>query len=166
MNRLCAIIVVLVFLLSSCGIAPTVPVPAPISLITANPNASPTPTPFQPGGAILLPTEQVTLIPSFTPEPLTNTPPPTLEFTATPLPPLTVIPSSARTQYTLYALLDYSNHQVAADETVTYTNQTGVALNQIVMAVEPNHRGGFALDHILLDGNVLNYDLTGHRLTV
>jgi len=52
------------------------------------------------------------------------------------------------------------------DETVAYTNQTGVALNEIVMAVEPMHRGGFTLEHILLDGDPLTYDLSGHHLTV
>ena len=52
------------------------------------------------------------------------------------------------------------------DETIRYTNQTGVSLNELVMAVEPNHRGGFALENILLDSNALNYDMNGHRLTV
>jgi hypothetical protein len=91
---------------------------------------------------------------------------PTFEFTATPLPQPTVSPQSARTQYTLYALLDYYGNQLAVDETVVYTNQTGATLNEIVMAVEPMHRGGFTMEHILLDGNVLNFDLTDHRLTV
>ena len=52
------------------------------------------------------------------------------------------------------------------DETVTYTNQTGTTLNEIVMAVEANLRGGFTLEHILLNGIQLTYDLTGQRLTV
>ncbi|MFZ5882358.1 MAG: M1 family metallopeptidase [Chloroflexota bacterium] len=139
--------------------------PTPI-LVTSNPNASPTPTPFQPADANYIPIEAPTLVSTFTPLPPTNTPPPTLEFTATPLPPPTASPQSARTQYTLYALLDYYGHQLAVDETVAYTNQTGVTLNEIVMAVEPMHRGGFTLEHILLDGNSLNYDISDHRLTV
>jgi len=166
MKHLITIIAIFIFILSACGMAPVTPTLPPVALITANPNAPATPTPFQPSGAILLPTDAATFLPSFTPEPPTGTPLPTLEFTATalpsPIPPL----ASARTQYTLYALLDYSGRQLAVDETVQYTNQTGVALNEIVMAVEPNLRGGFSLDHILLDGNALTYDLSGQRLTI
>ncbi len=66
----------------------------------------------------------------------------------------------------MFALLDYYNHQLAVDETISYTNQTGVALDQIVLAVEPNLKGGFTLENILLNGNPLNFDLTGQRLTV
>jgi len=155
------------WILSSCAlpISNTPPL-SDFVLVTANPSALPSPTPFQPNGAVLLPTEALTLIPSFTPEPPTNTPPPTLAFTATPLPPPTSPSGATRTQYTLYALLDYSARQLAVDETVLYTNQTGVSLNELVMAVEPNHRGGFSIENILLDGNALNYDLNGHRLTV
>ncbi len=139
-------------------------VPPPIVLVTTNPNPSSTPTPFQPAGVVLAPTDVV--LPSFTPEPPTDTPLPTLEFTATTLPSPTAPAPTARTQYTIYALLDYSSHQLAADETIHYTNQTGVALSNIVMAAEPNLRGGFSIDNIMLDGNQLNYDLNGHTLTV
>ncbi len=135
-------------------------------MVTVDPNASPTATPFQPAAGILAPVEAATLIPSFTPLPPTNTPLPTLAFTATALPSLTSTPPSARTQYTLYALLDYAGHQLGADETVRYTNQTGVALNELVMAVEPNLRGGFLLENVMLAGNPLTYDLNGQQLTV
>ena len=63
-------------------------------------------------------------------------------------------------------ILDYSNNQLAVDETISYTNQTGVALNELVLAVEPNLEGGFELENIMLDGNSLNYDLSRQRLTV
>lgn len=139
--------------------------PPQIVLVTANPNASPTPTPFQPVGVVLAPTD-ITLAATFTPLPPTDTPLPTLEYTATTLPSPTAPAASARTQYTLYALLDYSAHQLAADETIQYTNQTGTPLNELVMAAEPNLRGGFSLENIMLDGNPLNYDLNGHSLTV
>jgi hypothetical protein len=52
------------------------------------------------------------------------------------------------------------------DETIRYTNGTGVALGEIVLAVAPNLEGGFTLENILLDGNPLNFDLSGQRLTV
>jgi hypothetical protein len=157
----------LLLLLTSCNLFdPTQAFPPTLVFVTANPNPLPTPTPFQPADANYVPIDAPTLVSTFTPLPPTNTPLPTLEFTATPLPQPTSPPQSSRTQYTLYALLDYYNNQLAVDETVTYTNQTGVALNEIVMAVEPMHRGGFTMEHILLDGNALNYDLSGHRLTV
>jgi len=66
----------------------------------------------------------------------------------------------------MFALLDYYNHQLAVDETISYTNQTGTVLDQLVLAVEPNLKGGFTLENILLDGNPLNFDLSGQRLTV
>jgi hypothetical protein len=162
-----ALIIPLLFILSSCGIVPLAP--PPVVLITPNPLASATPTPFQPSGQTLVPFGSPTItatVPTFTSIPPTDTPLPTLEFTATNLPAPTSPPSSARTQYALYALLDYYDHQLAVDETVTYTNQTGISLNELVLAVEPNHRGGFSLENIVLNDSALNYDLSGHRLTV
>lgn len=157
----------LLLLLTSCNFSsPAQAVPPTLVLVTANPNASPSPTPFQPADANYIPIDAPTLISTFTPLPPTNTPLPTFEFTATPLPQPTVSPQYARTQYTLYALLDYYDNQLAVDETVVYTNQTGVPLNELVMAVEPMHRGGFTMEHILLDGNGLNFDITDHRMTV
>jgi len=169
MKILRALIVVLLYFLSSCGIAPAAPTLPPVSLITVDPNQPATPTPFQPAAAtipIFDPPTATPTVPTFTAIPATDTPLPTLAYTATNLPAPLPIPQSARTQYSLYVLLDYYGHQVAVDETVQYTNQTGAALNEIVMAVEPNLRGGFALENILLDGNALYYDLTGQQLTI
>ncbi|HLF74835.1 MAG TPA: hypothetical protein VI524_10840, partial [Anaerolineales bacterium] len=156
-----------IWILSSCGVTP----PSTGSgqsfvLVTPNPSALPTPSPFQPAGAVLAPPEAATLISTFTPLPPTDTPLPTLEFTATTLPLPTAPAPSARTQYTIFAILDYSGYQLAADETIRYTNQTGTALNELVLSVQPNRKGGFSLENILLDGNSLNYDLSGQRLTV
>jgi len=161
-----AFLLLLIFLTSCTLSTPEQTVHPTLILVTSAPNASPTPTPFQPADSNYIPIEAPTLVSTFTPLPPTNTPPPTFEFTATPLPPPTLSPQPARTQYTLYALLDYYGRQLAVDETVTYTNQTGAPLNEIVMAVEPMHYSGFTLEHILLEGQPLNYDLTDHRLTV
>lgn len=153
--------------LSSCTFSTPVQThPPALILVTSAPNPSPTPTPFRPADANYIPIEAPTLVSTFTPLPPTNTPPPTLEFTATPLPLPSASPPSARTQYTLYALLDYYGHQLAVDETVAYTNQSGASLNEIVMAVEPMHRGGFTMEHILLDGSALDFDIISHRMTV
>jgi hypothetical protein len=141
----------------------TQPDPPQLVFVSPNPDASATPTPFQP----LVPgTPTPTLAYTFTPLPPSDTPPPTLEFTATALPPPTSAPATARTQYTMFVLLDYQDHQVGADETIRYTNQTGVALDELVMAVEPNLRGGFSVENMMLDGNQLNYELNGQWLTV
>jgi hypothetical protein len=153
-------------LLSACSLPTALGVSPGLVLVTPNPDASLTPTPFQPEGATLAPFESLTPAPSFTPAPPTDTPLPTLEFTATTLASPTAPAASARTQYTLFALLDYYNYELAVDESVRYTNQTGVALGELVMAVEPNLRGGFVLENIMRDGSPLTYDLNGQRLTV
>jgi len=155
----------LFFFLSACSLPSALAAPPALVLVTANPSALPTSTPFQPIGN-QIPVDPPTLVSTFTPLPPTDTPLPTLEFTATALAPPTAPVASARTQYSLYALLDYSAHEMAVDETIHYTNQTGVALGEIVMAVEPNLRGGFSLENIMLDGNPLTSDLNGQRLTV
>jgi len=151
--------------LSACSLPSALAAPPALVLVTANPSALPTSTPFQPIGN-QIPVDPPTLESTFTPLPPTNTPLPTLEFTATPLAFPTASNPSARTQYTLYALLDYSGHEMAVDETIRYTNQTGVALGEMVMAVEPNLRGGFSIENIMLDGNPLTYDLNGQRLSI
>src|SRR5512134_769003 len=90
------------FLLNACSLQTSAAAPPTLVMVTVPPDASPTPTPFQPVSGILVPSEAVTLIPSFTPEPPTNTPPPTLQFTATSLPPPIAAPTSARTHYTMH----------------------------------------------------------------
>ena len=158
--------IALVLFISACSFPGFVAPSSPFVLVSPNPEALPTPTPFQPAGDSVAPVDPVTPLPTFTPLPPTDTPLPTLEFTATPLAPPASPSATARTQYTLFALLDYSSHQLAVDETVRYTNQTGGTLNELVMAVLPNLRGGFSLENIMRDGATLPYDLSGQRLTV
>jgi hypothetical protein len=66
----------------------------------------------------------------------------------------------------MFTILDYAGHQFAADQTIHYTNQTGVPLNELVLAVEANLKGGFTLENMLLDGAAPSYHLDGQRLTV
>ena len=64
-------------------------------------------------------------------------------------------------------LFDYSGRQLAVDETIRYTNQTGTSLSNIVLAVESNiSANSFSLETLFLDGTTPNYELNGHRLTV
>lgn len=160
--RLASIFILWIFTACSFPVAMQAVSPT-LVFITANPNASPTATPFQPAGMSVAPTD---VIYTFTPAPPTDTPLPTLEFTATALVSPTPPSTSARTQYTMYALLDYYGHQLGTDETIRYTNQTGVPLDELVLAAEPNLRDGFSIENIMLDNSPLNYDLDGHRLTV
>jgi hypothetical protein len=166
LGRRSASLLILLFLTSCCLPAYGQAVPPTLVLVTADPSSSPTPTPFQPADSNYIPIDAPTLVSTFTPLPPTNTPLPTLEYTATALPQPTTPSQSSRTLYTIFALLDYDDNKLAVDESVAYTNQTGAALNEVVMAVEPNLRGGFTLEHILLNGTPLNYDLSGQRLTV
>src|SRR5512134_1320754 len=76
-------------LLVACTLPTAIQAPPALVIVTPNPDASPTPTPFQPVGDSLAPVDPATAIPTFTPLPPTDTPLPTLEFTATPLPPVT-----------------------------------------------------------------------------
>jgi hypothetical protein len=160
------ILLLLIWISTSCSFPGLVTAPPTLVFVTPNLGASPTFTPFQPAGDSLAPIDPATPISTFTPLPPTDTPLPTLAFTATSLAPPTASQPSARTQYTLYALLDYSGHQMGVDETIRYTNQTGVTLGELVLAVQPNHRSGFTLENIQLDGNPLTYDLSGQWLTV
>jgi hypothetical protein len=154
---------ILSLLLTACSLPTALGASPSLVLVTPDPNSSPTSTPFQP--AVMTP-EPPTLISTFTPPPATDTPLPTLEYTATTLASPTAPSTSARTQYTLYALLDYADRELGADETIRYTNQTGVALGELVLSVQPNLRSGFTLENIMRDGSPLNYDLNGQRLTV
>jgi hypothetical protein len=148
------------------------PTPAPASfptfiLVTQNPEASPTPTPFQP------PTQNVTPSPTFTLVPTeTNTPEPTLTPAPSPIPPVNTDPppppASSRTNYILYATLDFDAHTLAVDETIRYYNTTGAALTDIVLSVQPNRYANcFTLNSLSQDNAALtSFDLSGQRLTI
>jgi phage baseplate assembly protein gpV len=146
---------------------------SPPNLVTADPNASATPTPFQPYNFVPSLTPSMTLapttpIPTISTETATATTLPTNTYMPAPtLPPGDPPSDSARTQYVFYVLFDYSGRQLAVDETIHYTNQTGSTLSDIVLAVEANYSGSnLSLETLFIDGASATYDLTGHRLTV
>ena len=160
------IFLLFIWIFTACSLPSALTAPPTLVLVTTNPQASPTSTPFQPIAQLWLRSTRrrsfLLLLHSRRPTRRS----PRLNLPQRPLPSPTPPAPSARTQYTLYALLDYSAHEMAVDETIRYTNQTGVALGELVMAVEPNLRSGFALENIMLDGTPLTYDLNGQRLTV
>jgi len=64
-------------------------------------------------------------------------------------------------------LFDYSGRQLAVDETIRYTNQTGTTLSEIVLAVEANlFTDSFSLETLFIDGITPGYTLDGHRMTI
>lgn len=164
--------------LSSCNV-PTQPTAVQFPtfvLVTQDPNASPTPTPFQPSS------DGSTEVASFTPGPVitstntsTFTPQPTATFTSPPVvnttaPQPTVPPStSSRTNYILYAALDFGSRSMRVDETIRYYNTTGTTLSDILLSVQPNQYGSsvFVLNSISQDSNPLtSYSLNGQRLSL
>ncbi len=152
------------FILIACDLSTPVPIsPTDVVLVTANPNATLTLTPFQPAGGLAS-----TSVPSETPLPF-----PSATATSLPgLPPVTVLPASpvpagTRQHYTFYINLDYRAHQVAVQQTIQYPNQTGIALDTLVLAVEPNMWPDcFILTSLTQNDTPLTANLDGQRMTV
>jgi hypothetical protein len=64
--------------------------------------------------------------------------------------------------------LDFNSHTLGVDETIRYYNNTGAALSDIVLSVQPNRYGGaFGLNSVMLDSVALtNFALNDQRLTL
>ncbi|MBI4731977.1 MAG: M1 family metallopeptidase [Chloroflexi bacterium] len=137
--------VFLFFIISACLSSPAVLTPIGPT-VTYNPFATLSPTPFLP-------------------QPATDTSlsPPTLTIwptvTSTPLP-------GTRPRYNIQAMLDYAGHSLSVDEYIFYQNSTGVVLDNMVLAVEPNYwQGCFTLGTLSGQG-VAGYSLEANRLEV
>ena len=164
-------------ILASCTFANSEPAASSprLNLVTVDPNASATPTPFQPAGETFTPPPTLTIPPSATSSPsptatATQTLTPTQTATNSPTPPAVTSPpvsESTRPQYTFHVLFDYAGRQLAVDETVRYTNQTGASLSEFLFIVEANRvANSFSLETLFLEGGMPNYELNGPRLTV
>ena len=164
MRRLILCFLLSAFWISACGLpsspaTPTAPFQRAVYHRDVATRTRRLQTPFAPA------TVTPTLIPA-------ETPVPTLTATLDPSAPPTVAPPPvillARPFYTIYATIDYDNHHVAVDQAITYPNQTGVPLNELVLAVEPMLYGNaFHLSTLSVNGApVTNYSLVTHRLTV
>ncbi len=158
-----------ILLLAACAPAPAAVAFPTFILVTQDPNSSPTPTPFQPSF------ENATPLPTFTPAPPpTDTPEPTF----TPLPiPATVVPptadtstpvTSSRTNYILYATINFDQRTVNVDETIRYYNSTGTTLNDVVLSVQPNRYSNcFLLNSVAQDNTALTaYTVNDQRMTI
>ncbi len=135
-----------------------------------------------PGPGVVTVTPGPSATPSVTPTPLgagspTNppdaalTPLPTLDSLATAAPTASATPASQTwiaPRYLLDTLIDYDAKTVSVKQTINYINQTGQALDDIVLAVVPNlWAGAFRLEKLTIH-NLLepDYRLDGQRLTV
>jgi hypothetical protein len=102
----------------------------------------------------------------------TITPSPSTEAVAL-APTSTALPVTAqlpqRTQYALAVHLDYERHHLAVSQTITYVNQSGEPLPDLLLVVEPNRQPGvFHLNNLNWAGGlaVEGYTLEGARLGV
>jgi len=169
MQRSLRILCVLgVWTLFSCAPATQPPNFAPFNLVTQDPNASPTPTPFQPLAV------SETLVPTATSVPTDTQGPPATSTVTPPAPPppsaATEAPSapSTRTNYILFATLDFANRTVSVEETIRYHNTAGVALTDVVLSVQPNrYQNCLSLTAVKQDNVALeSYGLNDQRLTI
>ena len=72
----------------------------------------------------------------------------------------------SRTKYVLQAEVNYHIHSLTVREAITYQNSTGIALEDLLLVVEPNRRTGcFTLDS-LSGAKVAGFKLEGSRLYV
>lgn len=87
-----------------------------------------------------------------------------LSPTATTSPPPPTVPP--RTRYTLYLTLDVQQKRAQVQERIFYQNRTGTALNELVLAVQPNlWPNGFVLQTLQVQGGTLSTtSLEGQRL--
>jgi hypothetical protein len=157
--------------LFSCA-SPATSTVTPISfaqVVIEKPNAELTSTPFQSTGMTNTPVASFTPIPSSTSTPTqtaTQTAPLPTVTTASPSqsPPAPATPS--RTNYILYATLDFENRKITVDQTMRYYNGTGESLSELVLSVQPNlYTNTFVLNSVSQDGTPITaYNLSGQLL--
>lgn len=112
----------------------------------------------------VIPAVTETPIPSVTPLSLTTTPLSPTETHPIPTPTPMLL---ERAQYTLYATLDYAQKTVEVEESILYPNKSGEALNDLLLAVEPNYwPSGIIFHELVVDGVATNYTLEGQRLSI
>ena len=142
--------------LTSCTIPSDAPATPPdFVLVTDAPNSVPSPTAFQP---IAVDTESPpeTAVPTDTPLP-----------TPSPLAPLPEGEGNTHPQYTIKAILDYPAHTLDVEQTIAYTNQTDVAFDFLVLAVDPNRWGGcFELQSLSVNNFNVAPALEGLRMEI
>ena len=141
------------FLLTGC--ASQSPVPSSTATETRINLGTETATAFLPATSTA--TEQATL--TFTPSPT---------FTPTPTPsPTPLWMGRERPLYTLRAELDFAKHYLSVEEEILYINQTGIALDNLVLVVDQNRRSDcFYLESLKINGVQIESSLKSSRLEI
>jgi len=137
-------------------------------VVTADPDSTETPTPFQPSFSTDTSTPSETPVPTET-QASTFTPTATGTSAPTKAAPVQAPPDSqGRTNYILFATLDFPERSVTVEETIRYYNTSGVPLADLVLSVQPNRYSGcFSLASIEIDSvSTSAYALDGQRLTI
>ena len=142
---------------------------AGLFLLTGCASPTPLPPPTAEPTRFILVTEVINATPSSTPfAPLVATEIPTI--TKTPLPPSPIPPppeGEGKPQYSLIAELDYDAHTLDVEETILYTNQTGIALDKLVLVVETNRWANcFQLESMTLNRFKITPNLNGARMEI
>ena len=163
-------LVTILFLLTLCSCSPS-DLPGVVTITPPLPTAgAASATPF----TVLSPLPSVTL--PATTIPVIETPTALSDLTATaPVAgasptalPTDAVPVSVRPLYAIDATMDYEAKSMDVTQEITYVNQTGESLNQIVLAVEPNLiQNVFSLTSVAADGQKLEtFTLENQRLEV
>ena len=141
------------FLLTGC--ASPMPLPSSTAIQTRPGLGTETSTAFLPATSTATERAISTSTPSPTPSPtLTPSPTPAWMGRTHPL-------------YTLRAELDFAQHILDVEEEIVYTNQTGIALDKLVLIVEQNRRPNiFHLESFKLNGEKITPTLERGRLEI
>ena len=87
----------------------------------------------------------------------------------TPTPPLPTQATQILSHYTLTVRIDYDLHYLSVEEQITYVNNSGEALTELVLVVDPNlYEGVFHLKGLTWENGstINNYQLAGHQMKI
>jgi hypothetical protein len=111
----------------------------------ANSPAAPAVTPALIDPVVSLPDEP-------TSQPASTDPAPQAAPTPTIEPPPTAVPAPVNPRYQMDITFDYAERRAAVEQTITYTNNTGLPLHELVVKVESvNYTGAFDLKSLAWD---------------
>ncbi len=150
------------------GCIPLTPPPSPTAepttfiLVTDANNAVPSSTPFQVRTPTKVFTRTATAIPTSTETPLPSATP-----KESPLPTAEAVQDEKRPQYTLVAELDYAARTLDVEESILYTNQTGITLKSLVLVVEANrYSDAFVLRSLAVNNFITIPALEGGQMEI
>jgi hypothetical protein len=147
------------FILFSITACNSLPLPGVVTVAPPGLTRVAAPTPIQPGSPL----------PENTPAPEATLPAAGLSLPKPPTAPtVTPIPDDILPRYVIAASMDYDAKTLDVQQQIDYPNTSGEKLDEIVLAVQPNHlQDVFELKSLNADGApVADYNLAGQKLTV